>query len=214
MNAKERMLKYLDSKDISQYSFSKETGLSNGFLKSGSSISSENMELISNIYIDLNLIWLITGKGEMLKAETDKSKHILSEISKQETETRPRIPMDAAAGSLSTALDGVTVTDCEQIPVIKTFPKYDFTIVTRGDSMYPEYHSGDELACLYVRESSFLQWGRVHVLDTAQGVILKRIFNKGDHILCKSINVEYEEFTIPKSDVYNIALVIGLVRGY
>lgn len=66
MNSKERMLKFLDYKGITQYEFSKKTGLSNGFLKSGSSISSENMELISNTYNDLNVYWLVTGKGDML----------------------------------------------------------------------------------------------------------------------------------------------------
>ncbi|MDR2894660.1 MAG: hypothetical protein LBU97_04285 [Alistipes sp.] len=66
MSAKERMLEYLDYKNVSQYGFSKATGLSNGFLKSGNSISSENMELISNKYTDLSLMWLITGKGNML----------------------------------------------------------------------------------------------------------------------------------------------------
>ncbi|MDR1155837.1 MAG: hypothetical protein LBL04_14115 [Bacteroidales bacterium] len=66
-SAKERILQYLVYKNISQYDFSKKTGLSNGFLKSGSSISSDNIKLISNIYADLNIIWVITGEGEMLK---------------------------------------------------------------------------------------------------------------------------------------------------
>ena len=98
-------------------------------------------------------------------------------------ETRPRIPVDAAAGTLSIAINPVHHNDCEYIPIIPTFPRYDFTIVTRGDSMLPDFHSGDELACTFVKESSFIQWGRVHVLDTAQGVVLKRIFDKKNNIL-------------------------------
>jgi hypothetical protein len=67
LSSKERILLYLDNKEISQYDFSKKTGLSNGFLKSGSSISSENLKLLSNIYSDLNIMWVITGEGSMLK---------------------------------------------------------------------------------------------------------------------------------------------------
>jgi hypothetical protein len=75
LSAKERILLYLENKGYSQYDFSKKTGLSNGFLKSGSSISSENLKLLSNIYRDLNLIWVITGEGEILKSNKDSSKN-------------------------------------------------------------------------------------------------------------------------------------------
>jgi hypothetical protein len=67
LSAKERILLYLEYKVYSQYDFSKKTGLSNGFLKAGNSISSENLKLLSTIYDDLNLIWTITGEGKMLK---------------------------------------------------------------------------------------------------------------------------------------------------
>jgi hypothetical protein len=73
LSTKERILIYLDCKGYSQYDFSKKTGLSNGFLKSGSSISSDNLKLLSNIYGDLNLIWAITGEGEMLKKQDNNA---------------------------------------------------------------------------------------------------------------------------------------------
>jgi phage repressor protein C with HTH and peptisase S24 domain len=123
--------------------------------------------------------------------------------------------MDAAAGSLTAAADGITIDDCEQLPVIKAFARYDFTIFARGDSMFPEYHSGDELACLYVKNTTFIQWGCCHVLDTVQGIVVKRIYDDGEYILCKSENSElFKDFRIHKTEVYNIALVIGLVRRY
>ena len=53
-----------------------------------------------------------------------------------------------------------------------------------------------------------------HVLDTAQGVVLKRIFDKQTHILCRSINHEFPDFEIPKTEIYHIAIVVGLIRHY
>lgn len=66
MTPKERILQYIEKKGITQYSFSQKTGLSNGFLKSGTSLSVDNLRLISSIFFDLNPLWVITGEGEML----------------------------------------------------------------------------------------------------------------------------------------------------
>ena len=129
-----------------------------------------------------------------------------------ETHTKPRIPYDAAAGTLTDAVEGVTAYQCEQLPVISAFPLYDFTIRVTGKSMEPEFYAGDEVACKRVNGKSFLQWGRVHVLDTTQGVVIKRIYDDGDCIRCKSYNPEFPDFSIPKSEIRSYNLVVGSLR--
>ena len=61
-------------------------------------------------------------------------------------------------------------------------------------------------------EKRFIQWGRVHVLDTTQGVVIKRIYDDGDSIRCNSFNTEYPDFSIPKEDIRSFNLVVGSVR--
>ncbi len=173
-------------------------------LNEDATITLDVVEYIQEAFPNLSAEWLLRGKGSM---------YIATESGESE-ETRPRIPFDAAAGTLTVGVDGVMPYQCEQMPVVRAFPRYDFTILVRGESMAPEYQSGDEVACLYVRESTYTQWGRVHVLDTTQGVVIKRIYDRGDMVLCKSDNPRYEDFSIPKSEVFNIALVIGLIRRY
>ena len=208
-------------------------GASKGVLSraiaNGTDIQTKWLEAIVENYPQYSAQWLLTGTGDMLKSnritratpgdqmpvvsrkDTDNS--TINQIDDADIlSTRPRIPMDAAAGSLSIALNGVTASECERLPVIPTFPKYDFTITARGDSMMPDFISGDELACTFVQESRFIQWGRPHVLDTAQGVVLKRIFDQAVSILCRSINPAYPDFEIPKSEIYHMALVVGLIR--
>lgn len=130
-------------------------------------------------------------------------------------ETRPRIPYEAAAGRLSMALDGVKIDDCEQVPIVRSFPDYDYSIFARGDSMEGELKSGDELFCKSIINTHFVQWGRMHVLDTSQGIVVKRIFDNENDILCKSELCElYKDFNIPKNEVYNIGLIIGMIRRY
>lgn len=43
----------------------------------------------------------------------------------------------------------------------------------KGDSMSPRYESGDEIACRKIDQARFVQWGKPHVLDTTQGIIIK-----------------------------------------
>ena len=169
------------------------------------------VEKFLNLDASINANWLISGKGTMFR---DAILNDLSKKDDQVKETRPRITLDAAAGALSVAENGVYLEECEQLPLIESLPKYDFTIFARGDSMSPEYESGDELACLFIRESQFIQSGRVHVLDTVQGIVVKIVYNEGEYFLCSSLNQRYRDFRIHKSEVYNVALVVGLIRRY
>lgn len=198
-------------------------------IANGTDIQSKWIQALVENYPQYSPAWLLTGEGDMLKTNRSSRhnsvEHVpvveykdcefpdVSQISDlRNIPTRPRIPLDAAAGSLSVALQSVAESDCEQMPVIPTLPKYDFTIIARGDSMTPEILSGDELACRFINEKGFIQWGRTHVLDTAQGVVVKRIFDANDTILCRSSKPNYPDFPIPKDDIYHLALVVGLVR--
>ena len=181
-------------------------GISNGYLsnmkKKEGAISSDVMLKVLAKFPDLNLDWLITGEGDMLKSVTPSD-------SRPEVQTRPRIPTTAAAGSLSGDAASVTLRDCEQLPVISQLPAYDFTIIIKGDSMKPKYESGDEIACRRILNPSFIQWGKVHVLDTVQGIVVKKVYDDGDCIKCVSINPDYPPFSVPKDEVYSLSLVVG-----
>src|SRR5690606_33427269 len=69
MTAVKRMLQYLDKKGISKYKFYKDTGLSNGFLDKGNNIGSDKCEKIGYVYTDLNMDWVVTGRGDMIKTQ-------------------------------------------------------------------------------------------------------------------------------------------------
>lgn len=154
--------------------------------------------------VDAN--WLLMDLGDMLKRESP------SITADTEPPTKPRIPYTASAGSITHAVDGITELQCERIPIVPTFPDYDYTIIIKGNSMEPKYEGGDEVACKRIDRTSFIQWGKVHVLDTAQGVIIKRIYEDGERIKCVSYNPEYPPFSIDKSEIFSISLVVGLLR--
>jgi phage repressor protein C with HTH and peptisase S24 domain len=159
---------------------------------------------------EVNANYILTGSGSMF---LDNNEKVIEPNGEGDSiKTLPRIPYDAAAGSLTDAVEGVTEYQCERIPVVAAFPKYDFTIRVSGRSMEPYYFSGDEVACLRINEARFIQWGRVHVLDTTQGVLIKRIYDNVDSIRCVSYNPEYADFNVPKEDIFSYNLVVGALR--
>lgn len=69
----ERIYEFIEYKGSSAYAFERSCELSNGYLKKllkgGGSVGSEVLEKIHRTYPELSLIWLITGKGEMIFSE-------------------------------------------------------------------------------------------------------------------------------------------------
>jgi len=66
----ERLEAYLAFNSITPYAFEHSCRLSNGYLgkqlKGKGSVGSEILHRIKENYIDLSLVWLVTGKGQML----------------------------------------------------------------------------------------------------------------------------------------------------
>lgn len=74
MSVKERVKIFLEYKKLTVSAFEKSIGASNGYVNSISkSIGVDKIELILEKYPILNIEWLLTGKGSMLKNENKSS---------------------------------------------------------------------------------------------------------------------------------------------
>lgn len=197
---KDRILRFIEHEGLSIREFERKCGFSNGYFNKIKDFSMQKVEDITKVFPNLNYVWVLTGETCMLNSDMA-----------QPTETRPRVPLTAVAGSLSGESIGVTLEQCEQMPLIHQIPAYDFTMFIKGDSMSPRFESGDEIACRRIDQSRFIQWGKVHVLDTTQGFIIKRIYDDGDKIRCVSYNKDYADFSVPKEDIHSISLVVGSI---
>ena len=61
----------------------------------------------------------------------------------------------------------------------------------------------------------FFQWGKVYVINTDQGALIKKV-EQGttpESITLVSENDKYKPFEIPRRGIYQIAIVIGLIRA-
>ncbi|MDD3685781.1 MAG: hypothetical protein PHE56_03340 [Bacteroidales bacterium] len=63
----ERILQIIDSKGLNKRKFYLMTGLSNGFLDKVQDVGASKVEIILSVFPDINPVWLLSGKGPMLK---------------------------------------------------------------------------------------------------------------------------------------------------
>lgn len=73
----QRIKEYLDYKGISNAAFEKSMGLSNAAFRNllikGGALGSDKIENFITLYPEINLQWLITGEGEMLKSDQSEN---------------------------------------------------------------------------------------------------------------------------------------------
>lgn len=210
-----RLKEYIDFKGISIAAFERSIGMSNASfgksLKNNGAIGTDKLENILFEYPDISPIWLLTGEGEMIKSDNNNTG--LIPVNPHEGGI-PLIPIDAWAGVFH-GEEPVSLSECEHF-FVPAFKDADFLIPVRGDSMVPRYYSGDLVACKYLPLSDiFFQWGKVYVLDTNQGALIKKVRpgSSNDTITLISENDNYEPFELPRSAIYNIAIVQGIIRS-
>lgn len=121
------------------------------------------------------------------------------------------LPMSAMGGSLTGfAAQGVVLQNCEAI--VSPIENVDFAITVYGDSMAPEYPSGSRILIKKINPDIFIDWGKVYVLDTPNGVVVKEVHEskKADCISCYSINPDpkFSPFDVPLADIYGMYKVL------
>ncbi len=130
--------------------------------------------------------------------------------------TLPLLPINAVAGFNGIDEAGVMLEECPQYAVPEfSDARAEFLIRVSGSSMYPKYSSGDILACRKIREITFIQWGKVYVIDSQQGAMVKRLFEvegSDEYVMCKSDNANYPPFKLPRREIRSLSIVVGVIR--
>ena len=218
---KERLEHFMAAMGYSVREFERAIGVSNGTVRHITDALSANLkEKISANFPQLNMNWLLTGEGEMLRSSKAapsqpdvNERPVLKEVTKGGL---PLIPIDAVAGFNGWDESGISELDCTHYDVPDfEMAHADFLIRVSGSSMYPKYSSGDILACRKIDEITFLQWGKIYVIDSRQGAMVKRLFpmeGNADMILCKSDNPNYPPFELPKEEIRSLSIVVGAIR--
>ncbi|ATC39626.1 LexA family transcriptional regulator [Elizabethkingia anophelis] len=183
-------------------------GIKQNTLSNWKSRNTIDYELIITKCDEINANWLLTGEGEMLK------KNMLLMKTTEPSDGLPLIPIEAMAGYGSGAMQVMDYDTSYYVVPEFTELKAEFMIRVKGSSMSPKYNSGDLLACKKISLGKFFQWNKAYVLDTEQGALVKRVKPSKQEgcIQLVSDNANYDPFDISLSDIYSIAIVLGVIR--
>lgn len=200
-----KLKEYFESKGITQKEIADSLGVSkayvNALFNGRNSFGKEQAEKWVNLY-GLSKSWLLTGEGDML---VSSNADVMNENT---TYSVPLLPISAQGGSLNDFVVSVKDSECEK--VISPIKGVDYAITVSGESMSPEYPSGSQVLIKKINERAFIDWGRVYVLDTCNGTVIKRLFpsDATGCVVCKSINPEYPSFEVSLEDVYGVYRVL------
>lgn len=228
-NSVSRLKEYMHEKGLNDNKLTIMAGLSVGLLgkvwSGQSKMSLTTIEKILQACPDLNPYWLLTGEGDMLKEGHTTSKandttYKATDYNRKAAKNIPgAIPLVSQRAVGGFAGESFSIME-EDIKAYYVIPKFnslnvDFMIELTGDSMIPRLWPGDIVACSIIRQSSFIQWNKPHLLATReQGLIVKRIRKSRDSscLLAVSDNKDYDDFDIPKEEILGIARVVGVIH--
>lgn len=204
---KQRLIEFIHFKNLSQQKFEMMCGLSNGYVNNITrGFGAQKLSEISRCFPDLNTEWLLTGAGEMLNYDIDGPNYMI-------VETRPRIPFKAITGNLKEYYLGEKRNECEQKPIVKQFPQYQFTMLISRNVMSPYIDTGDVIACAEI--SKITAFGHVYVLDTDGDVLIRRVYVSDDDpnkYKLVAENKDYPDLIIDQADVKGIYRIVGMLR--
>lgn len=206
-SVKQRLKEFILYKRITVQNFEKSIGAKNSFVNSiVSGIGGDKLYRIIKEYPELNIDWLLEGNGNMLVDATPQ-------VAEDVTSYVPLVPITATGGPLTDFTDGIIPANCEQVR--SPFDRAELAVPIRGDSMSPEYPNGSIVFVRRINPDAFVEWGKVYVLCTCNGDIVKEVHPADDrqHIICRSLNPfkPVADFQVLTTDIYSWWIVLGCV---
>lgn len=183
-------------------------------IESGKVLPTVNLLIKLSSLFNVQIDWILKGDETNFK-EHSQLNEVFAEPKTEYNEKKgiPLLPVDAFGGSFN---GGVQVLSHEtESYIVPLFSGADFLIPVKGNSMYPKYNSGDLVACKRIESWSFFQWGKVYVISTDQGVLIKRVMEATDEesiLLVSEQKDLYPAHELKKSDIHDLGIVLGVIK--
>lgn len=229
---RQRLKNFISYRNMSIRAFQEAACLSNSFVASiDQSIAPKTRAKIQSAFPDLNMSWLLTGEGEMLRQassqnitgnnNTGNNTIIANAQAQKDTahHSKPIVPKYLTSQP-NTDVYKILNTDgnslqLDSMTAIPPYNNFDFYYMVRQDAMKPLYKEGDVLALAHTERGSDIVQGASMIIDTNDfGFLLRRIYDRGDYYECRIINENssFETQNIAKTKVIRLYRIVYSIR--
>ncbi|MGB0871359.1 MAG: S24 family peptidase [Flavobacteriales bacterium] len=235
MKAIDRVIQYIDFKDVKPSVFEKRIALSNGYIgtqkKRNGSLGEDVLKKILDNCLDINPIWLLTGNGEMLLDEVKKENSTIVENTSvvNNIPTLPIIPAISEnkgvpyydvdfIGGFDLVANNQTIQPNFFID-FAPFNDADYWVNISGKSMSPFISHGDMVALKrFDSWQDFILYGEIYAIVTDDFRTIK-IVGKGEDkehlsLIPYSKSREFSEQDIPKRLIKHMFKVKGSIKKF
>lgn len=231
MTVKDRIKAFCKAEKTTVSAFEKSIGVSNGYVNAISrSIGIDNLNTIIEIYSNLNIEWLLTGRGEMYKPNVPPrvtpaslaadGRPIYSDkdienfrITQEIGQGKPYFDVDFLGGFSEIINSQTAVPACNII--VPGFEKATVWCNVTGHSMEPKINHGDIIA---LRECTIddIQYGEIYavVLDTLRTIKIIRRGTTPDVLRYVPINPDFDDQEFPITRILHIFEVLGSIARF
>lgn len=235
---RDRLEYYIAHKGLSVRRFEILIGASNGYVSNIKlNITPAKQKQIQSAFPDLNMSWLLTGEGDMLRhapsqnitgnnnivgnSNTGNNTIIADTQAQKSTDnhSKPIVPKYLTSQPNTDVYkilntDGHTM-QLDSMTAIPPYNNFDFYYIVRQDAMKPLYKEGDVLALAHTERGSDIIQGASMIIDTNDfGFLLRRIYDRGDYYECRIINENssFETQKIAKTKVIRLYRIVYSIR--
>lgn len=211
-SVKQRLIYFVNAKQISIREFERSIFVSNGYVKSISKgIGVDILRRIIDTYPELNTEWLLYGEGEMLNDPAELQEQTAP--FRSYTTGRPYYNVDFTLGFDIMANDQTA--NPEYNIDFRPYNDCDCWCNAHGNSMHPTISSGDIIALRRIPDPSILINGEIYAIVTANGLrTIKRIRDNGTTITLIADNPAIPDQTIRKNLVTHVYQVRGTLKQF
>lgn len=225
----ERLSQFIDSLNVSVRQFEGKISASNGLIRKAiankTDIQSKWIVRVAENFPQLNLDWLFTGQGEMLKGDvtTPEPKIVHFEMPGEDYTAIPVVGIEAAVGFGAANADYIDKSQLIYLPKNMLRSQRDrLCIKVSGDSMEPTLYNNSRIVVRLLDEGDweYIQNNEIHVVTDREGqTYIKRLTNNlrtTGEIILRSDNENqqlYKPFTMSEEDIFRIwAVELYLVQ--